>query len=297
MEIKENLTTRNYTAGNNRSIKYIVIHYVGAVSTAKNNADYFKSTYRGASAHYFVDENDIYRVVADKDVAWHCGTTGKYYHNSCRNSNSIGIEMCCYKNNGTLDVSDKVVERTIELTKELMAKYGISASNVVRHYDVTHKNCPAPFVSDSSRWTAFLSKLNGTTTTTTTTTAKKSVEEIANEVIAGKWGNGDDRKNKLTSAGYDYSAVQSKVNEILTGKKTTTTKTATANTSSGYALGLYVVNTAKGLNVRNGPGQNYKILKAYTNGTRFDTYQISGEWAKTPSGWVCLKYCKLVKKY
>jgi len=299
MEIKENLTTRNYTAGNNRSIKYIVIHYVGAVSTAKNNADYFKSTYRGASAHYFVDENDIYRVVADKDVAWHCGTTGKYYHSSCRNSNSIGIEMCCYKNNGTLDISDKVVERTIELTKELMAKYGISASNVVRHYDVTHKNCPAPFVKDSSRWTAFLTKLSGSTTTTTatTTTAKKSVEEIANEVIAGKWGNGDDRKNKLTSAGYDYSAVQSKVNEILTGKKTTTTKTAIANTSSGYVLGLYVVNTAKGLNVRSGPGQNYKILKAYINGTRFDTYQISGEWAKTPSGWVCLKYCKLVKKY
>lgn len=40
MEIKENITTRNYTRGNNRSIKYIVVHYVGAVSTAKNNSDY-----------------------------------------------------------------------------------------------------------------------------------------------------------------------------------------------------------------------------------------------------------------
>ena len=43
----------------------------------------------------------------------------------------------------------------------------------------------------------------------------KSVEELANEVIAGKWGNGQERKDKLTAAGYDYSAVQSKVNEIL----------------------------------------------------------------------------------
>jgi LysM repeat protein len=45
--------------------------------------------------------------------------------------------------------------------------------------------------------------------------AKKSVDEIASEVIAGKWGNGDDRRNRLTTAGYNYSAVQSKVNEKL----------------------------------------------------------------------------------
>jgi hypothetical protein len=43
----------------------------------------------------------------------------------------------------------------------------------------------------------------------------KSVETIAKEVIAGKWGNGTERKQKLTAAGYDYSAVQKKVNELL----------------------------------------------------------------------------------
>lgn len=47
------------------------------------------------------------------------------------------------------------------------------------------------------------------------TTAKKSVSEIAREVIAGKWGNGADRKNRLTAAGYDYAAVQAEVNRIL----------------------------------------------------------------------------------
>ena len=44
---------------------------------------------------------------------------------------------------------------------------------------------------------------------------KKSVTEIAKEVIAGKWGNGDARKKALTKAGYDYEAVQKKVNELL----------------------------------------------------------------------------------
>ncbi len=43
----------------------------------------------------------------------------------------------------------------------------------------------------------------------------KSVEEVAKEVIAGKWGNGTDRKSKLTKAGYDYNTIQSKVNELL----------------------------------------------------------------------------------
>lgn len=46
-------------------------------------------------------------------------------------------------------------------------------------------------------------------------TPKKTVDELAREVIAGKWGNGTDRKNRLTAAGYDYSAVQKRVNEML----------------------------------------------------------------------------------
>ena len=47
------------------------------------------------------------------------------------------------------------------------------------------------------------------------TTAKKSVDEIAREVIQGKWGNGVDRKNRLTNAEYDYNAVQKRVNELM----------------------------------------------------------------------------------
>lgn len=43
----------------------------------------------------------------------------------------------------------------------------------------------------------------------------KSIDEIAREIIRGDWGNGADRRNRLTSAGYDYAFVQAKVNELL----------------------------------------------------------------------------------
>ena len=46
---------------------------------------------------------------------------------------------------------------------------------------------------------------------------QKSVDEIAREVIQGKWGNGSERKQRLTAAGYDYSAVQKRVNDLLKG--------------------------------------------------------------------------------
>lgn len=51
--------------------------------------------------------------------------------------------------------------------------------------------------------------------TAVTTSSKKSIDEIAREVIQGLWGNGQDRKDRITKASYDYSAVQKKVNELL----------------------------------------------------------------------------------
>lgn len=55
------------------------------------------------------------------------------------------------------------------------------------------------------------------TSTTTSTAVKKSDEEIAKEVVAGKWGNGNARKTALTKAGYDYKTIQSLVNKLLKG--------------------------------------------------------------------------------
>lgn len=49
--------------------------------------------------------------------------------------------------------------------------------------------------------------------------SRKSNEELANEIIAGQWGNGDDRRNRLTQAGYNYDAVQSIVNQKVSGNR------------------------------------------------------------------------------
>lgn len=57
--------------------------------------------------------------------------------------------------------------------------------------------------------------VQGTVAETPKTSSTKSVDEIAKEVIRGDWGNGEERKKKLTDAGYDYSVIQKKVNEIL----------------------------------------------------------------------------------
>ena len=55
----------------------------------------------------------------------------------------------------------------------------------------------------------------GNTSSSAVKTTTKSVDTLAREVIQGKWGNGTDRKNRLTAAGYNYSAVQKRVNELL----------------------------------------------------------------------------------
>ena len=81
----------------------------------------------------------------------------------------------------------------------------------------------------------------------------KSVDELAQEVIAGKWGNGDDRKNRLTSAGYNYQDVQNKVNEILDSRK------PVENTK-------YKVIARSGLNIRPESNTSKPPLRALSNG-------------------------------
>ena len=105
----------------------------------------------------------------------------------------------------------------------------------------------------------------------------KSVEELANEVIAGKWGNGQERKDKLTAAGYDYSAVQNKVNELLGG--------ITSN-SNGLKVGdkVKIVGTGNGAsdgssNTAYGIGWEREILKIYEG--RAYPYQVGNSTGTT----------------
>lgn len=147
----------NYSAKASRVVSYIVMHYTAnSKDTAENNAKYFRKNV-GTSAHFFVDEKSIYQSVAVNNIAWHCGTKGKYY-SACRNDKSIGIEMCC---SGNYTVSKTTQENAAQLCAYLCRVLGIKDVDkyVIRHYDVTRKKCPAQFVDDPAQWDAFRKKV------------------------------------------------------------------------------------------------------------------------------------------
>lgn len=173
--LKENIANMSNYGSSRKltNIKYIVIHYTANDGdTDENNGKYFKNNIVKASAHYFVDDDSVTQSVPDNFSAYsvggnkysNCGSTGggKYY-GKCKNSNSISIEICDDVKNGVIYPSAKTIENAIALTKELMRKYNIPASNVIRHFDVTGKACPAYWcgsTSKNAKWSSeFHSKL------------------------------------------------------------------------------------------------------------------------------------------
>ncbi len=195
------------TRGRSRAIDRIVVHFTATLASARNNATYFaRNEGQGASAHYFVDDitSEIYQSVAEGDTAWHAGD----WQMNCR---AIGIEVV----SAGEDFSATEVEKLGWLVRKLMAKYGIGASGVIRHYDVTGKLCPAPYVA-ASKWAALKAAITGGVVSGGTTSAAPSgtVAELARRVIAGEFGNGDARRAALGSR---YDEVQAEVNRILAG--------------------------------------------------------------------------------
>lgn len=146
--------SRNYTKGRRGSaIDYIVVHYTGTDASARNNLVYFSTHDAQASAHYFIDRDGTLRQsVSESDIAWHAG---KWAMN-CR---SIGIENV----SAGEDFTEAQIETLTALVRALMARYGIPADHVIRHYDVTGKLCPAPYV-DSAKWEALHSRITAGST-------------------------------------------------------------------------------------------------------------------------------------
>lgn len=158
-QINKLITKINFSDTNRDpgQIKYLVKHYVGANGGAEANCRYFYSTYRGASAHFFIGHNgEIWQCVEENDTAWHCGAK-KYKHKECRNSNSIGVELCVKKDkNGKWYYAEETKQAAIQLFAYLMDKYGIDESHVLRHYDVTGKVCGEPDVRAGNKvWSEF----------------------------------------------------------------------------------------------------------------------------------------------
>lgn len=99
----------------------------------------------------------------------------------------------------------------------------------------------------------------------------KDIDTVAHEVIAGLWGNGEDRKDRLEEAGYDYSEIQKRVNEILSPEpKKQFTSTCKAQYFDRGLAGSY--ETTADLHLRNDAGTNKKSLVVIPKGTTVKNY-------------------------
>ena len=213
---------------------------------------------------------------------WHCGSGSQ----GSGNDTHISFEIC--EDNLTDSAYfDAVYKEAVELCVYLCKQYGIRperpylichseghelgiASNHgdVMHWFPKHGKSMDTFRAEVKRL------LESGDSETFPSSESKSVDELAQEVIRGDWGNGAERKTRLTAAGHDYAAVQARVNEILSGKNASTTAT--------YEIYTVVKgDTLWGIAAKKlGSGTRYKEIKTL-NGLSSDTI-YAGQKLKIP---------------
>ena len=132
----------NFDLKNKRKIKYIIIHYTG-MKTQKAAIKRLQSKVAKVSCHYLISRTGIiYRMVEDKNVAWHAGKS-KWRRDINLNSSSIGIEMV---NKGFESYPRAQVKSLISLLKKIKHKYKIKKNNILGHEDISpgRKKDPGP---------------------------------------------------------------------------------------------------------------------------------------------------------
>ena len=155
MNIEERLLTINpYSrSGEKQSkIENIVVHWVGnAGSSAIANRNYFESlatshkTY--ASSHYIIGLNgETIQCIPDDEVAFHSGSYSM-------NRKSIGIENCHPDWGGKFN--DNTYNSLVELCADICRRYNLGINAIIRHYDVTGKDCPRYYVKNEQAWIQF----------------------------------------------------------------------------------------------------------------------------------------------
>lgn len=128
----------------------VVIHYTANPgSTAQENRDYFNSLKDGhgdsVSSHFVVGlEGEIVQCVPTWEIA---------YASNSRNHDTVSIECCHPDESGVFN--EETYESMVHLTAFLCAKYELDENDVIRHYDVTGKNCPKYFVENEKAWEQF----------------------------------------------------------------------------------------------------------------------------------------------
>ena len=142
-------------------IEWIVVHYTGMIATQgdPDTASWaIARSKRAASTHYLVgdrgDRANIVQLLPVKYAAYHVGAKDDGKLIPCYNGNSIGVDLCECKmdcSSGSVSCNDwyftpQTLDNGARLIAYLAQEYGIPTDHIVRHYDVTHKRCPRPFV-------------------------------------------------------------------------------------------------------------------------------------------------------
>ncbi|WP_195949542.1 N-acetylmuramoyl-L-alanine amidase [Clostridium saudiense] len=306
LEIQKRLSAYNFSSRNGSSIKYLVLHYTGNKGdTANDNATYFGGGNRNASAHYFIDDNEIVQVVEESNSAWAVGDGAGEY--GITNRNSISIEMCC---NSDGEVSEKTEANALELVKSLMDKYNIATTNVVRHYDASRKICPNWSSNNWDRWVNFKKKLGDSTIvenivvtkpTTSVTDYSKYANYVGNRckelqtllIALGYKCGGYGADGKFGKGTYD-SLIQFQKDYGLKVDGLAGTNTfdklyeLIASKNSSYKVKI----TASVLNVRKGAGTNYSIATTVKKNEVYTIVEEKNGWGrlKSGAGWISLSY-------
>ena len=187
----------------------IVVHNTYNDAPAKNEIAYMISNNEEVSFHYAVDDKEAVQGIPENRNAWHSGDGGK----GKGNREGIAIEICYSKSGG--DRFIKAEQNAAELIADILKRYGWGIEKVTKHQDYSNKYCPHRTLDMG--WQRFLKLVEGKLSP-----KQKSLAELAQEVLQGVWGNGEDRKKRLSDAGYNYSEVQAEVNRLANVKVTPT---------------------------------------------------------------------------
>jgi len=143
---------------NANDAEYLAIHYLGVNG---ENPDLYNNGYGG---HFYVSKSgQCYQAAKVSDEIWHVGKGGyEYIHDDARNYNTIGIECATYtasgrnNDNETWYFTEATQEACAHLAAWILHHYNIPFDHLLRHGDITTKNCPSPYKRDSgkgSNWT------------------------------------------------------------------------------------------------------------------------------------------------
>lgn len=197
-------------------VDMIVIHHAASTSFDSIH-QVFAQPGRGASAHYAVGRNNnVDQMVAENKTAWHCG-------NYPINQRSIGIENVNSSGAPNWDVAAETKNTLVELCADIVRRNPRIGKlehgrNLFGHREVASPNkptaCPVQLINFLPELAARVNAMvaGQPAPNTPSTGGKLSNEQVADQVLAGQWGNNPHRREKLIAAGYDYNAIQAIVN-------------------------------------------------------------------------------------